>query len=308
MQEEHTTRENSTRLTSKNYEYMKRSSMYVSGLILASSTILFSCEKADLVAENPAVVNKKQSDCEVVAFRYTTQTPTGTTNQYVFRKQNDPSTGKLQQITAAVYQGGAISSTIILDVQWTTNSVSFVKAGSADTVLVASLNAQGKPVSVAGGNKPDANFLPTSFEYNNNRLAAINVSLAGNQLISRFTYDDKGNCILIQDDAQGSMTPGRVEYTYDNKKADRQLYLDEPRTFSWNTFSLMQFSGFFPELQPTQLRTGVKVFWANNYKVYDVSLINHDVQGGNLRKYDVSFPGGTTTIPHYTEWQCGAAD
>ena len=244
---------------------MKRSSMYVSGLILASSTILFSCEKTDLLPESPETVKKKKTDCEAIAFRYNTQTPTGTVNQYVFKRQNDPGTGKLQQITTAVYQGGVITSTLTLDVHWANGSVAFLKAGSVtDTVLVASLNANGKPVDAVAGNQPDQSFLPTSFEYNNNRLAAMKISLAGNLLVSRFSYDSKDNCILIQDDAQGSQTPGRVEYTYDNKKADQQLYLDEPRTFSWNTFSLLQFSGLFPELQPAQLRTGVKVFWANN--------------------------------------------
>ena len=44
---------------------MKRSSMYVSGLILASSTILFSCEKTDLLPESPETVEKKKTDCVV---------------------------------------------------------------------------------------------------------------------------------------------------------------------------------------------------------------------------------------------------
>ncbi|HYF32034.1 MAG TPA: hypothetical protein VD993_13015 [Chitinophagaceae bacterium] len=288
---------------------MKRSSMYVSGLLLASSTILFSCEKTDLVPENPETVEKKKdADCEVTAFRYNANTGSGTTNQYVFKRQNDPSTGRLSQIITAVYQGGAITSTLTFDVRWANNSIVFLKAGSAtDTVLVASLNAQGKPIDVVAGNAPDANYLPTSFEYNNTRLSAMKITLGSNLLVSRFAYDGKGNCTSIQDDGQGSMTPGRVEYTYGNKKADRQLYLDEPRIFSWNTFSLLQFSGLFPELQPAQLRTGVKVFWANNYKVYDVNLVNHHVEGGNLQRYEVSFPGSSVTIPYFSDFACEGA-
>ena len=137
----------------------------------------------------------------------------------------------------------------------------------------------------------------------------MSISLAGNQLVSRFQYDTRGNCVLIQDDAQGTVAPGRVEYTYDNKKVDHQQYFDEPRGFSWNTFSLMQFAGLLPELRPVTLRTGVKVFWGNNYKAYDVTLGNHQVQAGALQRYDVvTFNGASVSIPYYTDWQCGGAN
>ncbi|HEX6180735.1 MAG TPA: hypothetical protein VFZ47_05775, partial [Chitinophagaceae bacterium] len=84
-----------------------------------------------------------------------------------------------------------------------------------------------------------------------------------------------------------------------------QVYFDEPRGFSWNTFSLMQFAGLLPELQPTTLRTGVKVFWSNNYKVYDVSLGKHQLQGGTLQSYEVTtFNGSPSSLPYFTDWQC----
>ena len=283
---------------------MKKSNAYVSGLILVSSTLLFSCTKTDLSADVTEVSSKKKVDCEITAFRYNTAAG----SQYVFKKQTDPSTGKLKQITAAVYQGGAISSMLTLDVHWTTSAVIFLKAGSTlDTVLVASLNAEGRPVNVVGGNQPDPGYLPTSFEYSNNKLSAMKISLAGNLVVSRFNYDNQDNCTLIQDESRTGEVPGRVEFTYNNKKADQQLYLDEPRPFSWNTFSLLQFSGMFPELQPTNIRTGVKVWWAGNYKAYDVELINHEVNGGSLVKYDVSFPGSSMTIPNFIELKCDNA-
>ena len=281
---------------------MKRSSAYVPGLILASSTMLaISCTKTDIAAESPEVTNKKKTDCEVTAFR-------SGTSQYIFKKQIDPATGKVQQINAAVYQGGGISKTISLDVHWNSGSVAFIKSGTTtDTVLVASLNADGKPVNVVAGNTPDANYLPTSFEYQSNRLSAMKISLAGNVNVSRFNYDDRNNCTLIQDEARAGEIPGRVEYSYSNRRADKQVYLDEPRPYSWNTFSLMQFSGMFTELQPANLRTAVKVWWGNNYKAYDAELINHDVSGGTLVKYDVAFPGSTVSLPQSIETQCDAA-
>jgi hypothetical protein len=284
---------------------MKKSSAYVSGLILASSTILFSCTKADISEDVAEVTSKKKIDCEITAFRYNTLSENGTVSKYVFQKQIDPSTGRLQQIKAAVYQGGAIMSNITLDVLWGAGSIAFVKSGSAtDTMLVVALNAQGRPASVVAGNAPSADFLPTTFEYSNNRVSAMRISLAGNQLVSRFIYDNKGNCTLIQDESRAGEIPGRIEYTYSNKKADKQVYFDEPRPFSWNTFSLMQFSGFLNELNPNNLRTAVKVWWGNNYKAYDVQLVNHQVEGGSLMKYDVSYSAGSNPIPHYIEMQC----
>lgn len=283
---------------------MKRSYAYVSGLLMAGSTLLFSCSKTDLSGEYEEVVEKKKAVCEIASFRYTTATENGTENKFIFNKVNDAA-GRLKQITAAVYQGGSVLNTITLDVHWSSGSVAFLRAGTTtDTMLFVSLNAQGKPVDVVAGNKPDFNYLPTSFEYNNNRLAAMKIQNAGRVLVSRYQYDNKNNCISIVDESQSGEIPGHVEYTYENRKADQQVYLDEPRPFSWNTFSLMQFSGFFPELQPTQLRTGVKVFWANNYKAYDVELLNHQVNGGRLVRYEVSFGGNATGNPQYIDWQC----
>lgn len=280
---------------------MKRSSAYVSGLLLAGTTMLFSCKKTDILADNDqSVVEKKKAACEIASFRYNS----GSENKYVFQTQKD-ATGKLQKVTAGVYQGGAIINTTVFDVHWSAGSVAFLRSGTTtDTVLVASLNAQGKPVDVVAGNTPDFNYLPTSFEYNNNRIAAMKIQNAGRTLVSRYQYDDRNNCLAIIDDPQGSEIPGHVEYTYENKKADQQLYLDEPRPFSWNTFSLMQFAGLLPELQPTYLRTAVKVFWANNYKAYDVQLVNHQVTGGKLVKYEVNFGGNSTPNAQFIDWQC----
>jgi hypothetical protein len=159
---------------------MKKSSAYVSGLILASSTILFSCSKTDISEDvSPEVTNKKKVDCEITAFRFNALSENGTVTKYVFQKQIDPSNGRLKQITTAVYQGGVFNSTVTLDVLWGAGSVAFVKSGAAaDTMLIVTLNAQGKPVNAVGGNAASADFLNTSFEYSNNMLSAMKISLA----------------------------------------------------------------------------------------------------------------------------------
>jgi len=279
---------------------MKKST-YLPTLLIAGTTVLFSCSKTDLTPENPSVEPKKTDNCQLTSFRFGT-----TGSQYVLQRQYDAA-GNLKQITAGVYQGGAISKTITLDAHWASGSLALITAGTTtDTVLFVALNAQGKPVSATPGNAPIHDFLPTTFEYSNNRLSAIKFELAGTVRTSRFQYDNKDNLVSMIDDPLSNEIPAHVEFTYNNTKADNQVYFDEPRIFSTNTFSLMEFAGLLPELEPTRLRTGVKVFWQNNYKVYDVQLTNHQLNNGKLVSYDVVHNGSSTGIPYYTEWSCGS--
>jgi hypothetical protein len=288
--------------------YMKKSTLYLSGLLIAGSCTLFSCQKTDVVPDEIISGKGKKEACVATAFRFTAQNETGAFSQYVFRKEFTGN--EVSRITAGIYNGGTITSTASFDVKWAPGQVYFLRSGSAtDTVLVVALNSSGKATSVRAGNAADPNYLPTTFEYSNSRLSKMNITLAGRQLSSNFIYDDKGNNTSIQDVAQGSEVPGRMEFTYSNRKANNgQLYLDEPRIFSWNTFSLLQYAGMFPELTSDRLRTGVKVWWANNYKAYDAQLVNHQVDKGRLVKYDVTFAGSTVAIPYYVDWQCSQTE
>lgn len=273
--------------------------------LLAGSLILVSCHKDDLREEViPSEDTKPRSSCNITSFRYSA--PNGPGTQYVFQLQRNAGTGKVDHINTAVYQGGAITSTISLDVYYAASSIAFVRSGSADTMVTVALNAQGRPAQALAGNAPDPAFLPTTFDYTNNRLSAMNILLAGHTNTSRFAYDGNSNCISIKDDPQpNGMAPGHVDYTYGNRKIHQQLYLDEPRPFSWNTFSLLQCSGLFPELNPDRVRTGVQVYWINNYKAYDATLTNHRANGGRLNSYEVSYAGGSTT--YTVDWDCGAS-
>jgi hypothetical protein len=136
----------------------------------------------------------------------------------------------------------------------------------------------------------------------------MHITLAGQTETSYFDYDDKGNLVSISDAPTPSIpVPGKVEYKYaTNEKANDQLYFDEPRKFSWNSFTLLQYIGLFPELHPVNLRTSTKVTWGNNYQAYNMDITNQQLDAqGKLISYDVVSPGSTAAINHYNiNWSC----
>jgi hypothetical protein len=187
-------------------------------------------------------------------------------------------------------------------------TIAFVNAAApADTILVATLNARGKVEKITQGNKPDYMFLPTTFEYNNDRLTAMNITLGSNTTKSNFFYDNQNNITSIEDQPTPSVSvPGKVSYGYTTQKAAQQFYMDEPRGYSWNSFSLLQYAGLFPELNPTNLRTSTKVLWGNNYQAYNMNIANHQLDGNNnLTSYEVLNPGSSEVASKYNlGWNC----
>ena len=185
--------------------------------------------------------------------------------------------------------------------------MSVVLEGTADTLFVAVLNQQGKVLYTRDGNKPDFQYLPTSFSYSNDRIASMKINFNGKQLESKFNFS-AANVTSIEDVSLTGETPARIEYQYGTgTKIRQQSYFDEPRKFTWNTFTLLQFVGLFPELDGDALRTKTTVYWENNYKIYERQLVNHQVDSeGRLLQYAVSSPtDGLVSMRYFLEWSCG---
>lgn len=284
---------------------MKASRLYIPSTLLGISMILFSCKKVDVGADGEVPDKKvdKKSSCLVTSL----DNSNSAQSQTIFKTQYS-SNGDAFRIEAGTYSGGGISSTIILNVITSGQSIAFVNAASpADTVLVATLNGRGKVEKIVAGNKPDFMFLPTTFEYNNDRITAMHITLGNNTTTSNFFYDSKGNNTSIEDEPTSSVpVPGKVVYEYSNQKASQQFYLDEPRGFSWNSFSLLQYAGLFPELNPSSLRTSTKVLWGNNYQAYHRNIASHQLDGNdNLTSYEVVDPSTGDVISKYNlAWSC----
>lgn len=272
---------------------------------------LFSCQKVNSINDEEITDKRKSKKdfCLISSFGYSN---TAVPQQTIFTNHYDMS-GRSMEVEAGLFSGGSVFSNITLSLKWVNGGLAFVNANAPqDTVLLASFNKKGRVDKIILGNKPNPNFLPTTFDYDGNGLHAMYITLGSNTLTSYFNYDNNGNLISIADAPSASVSiPGKVEYGYDpTKKASNQFYFDEPRGFSWNTFSLLQYIGLFPELQPTNLRTSTKVTWGNNYQAYHMNIINQQVDGnGRLVSYDVASPGSSTTVSHYNiNWSCNAAE
>jgi len=284
---------------------MKRSICYVT--LLAGTVFAFSCQKVNSVSGDEVADKKKPKKdlCLINSFSYSnTNIPTQTlfTNHYDLN-------GRALQVDAALFSGGSPLSSIALSVTWTTNGIAFIDANaSQDTILIATFGKKGRIDKIVAGNKPNSQFLPTTFTYDKNQLESMTTTLAGKTETSNFKFDNKGNLTSIEDLPTASVpVPGKVEYQYaTNEKAGDQFYFDEPRKFSWNSFSLLQYIGFFPELQPNNLRTSTKVTWGNNYVAYYMKIGNHQMDPqGKLVSYDVMSPTSGQTVSHYNiNWSC----
>ena len=285
--------------------FMKKSLTYAT-LLAGAAFSLFSCQKVNSIREEVEdKKNRNKALCLVSSFSYSNS---AVPLQSIFTNRFDLS-GRSLEVEAGVFSGGAIVANKPFSIKWTSNGLAFLDANALqDTILVALLDRKGRVEKISPGNKPSQDFLPTTFQYSNNKLASMGITLAGNVLTSYFDYDQRGNLISITDAPTTSVPiPGKVEYTYaSNQSATNQFYFDEPRKFSWNSFTLLQYIGLFPELDPTSLRTSTKVNWGNNYQAYYMNNTNHQLdQNGRLVSYEIASPSNGSTISHYNiNWSC----
>ena len=281
----------------------------LSAISLLTGSIFFtSCQKNEFIPEvssqDELLLASNNKSCTVTEFSGMYNNP-GQVKDIIYSKAFHAN-GKLNKITAAVYSGGAIVSSATYSVQWKKDRIALIYDGTADTLLVAVLNQNGRVVTTRDGNKPDFQYLSTSFDYSNNKVNTMKIHFSGTDLLANFHYTN-GNITRIDDIGDGSTTPGKIEYQYaTGDKIKQQQYFDEPRKFSWNTLTLLQYLGLFPELDGENLRTRTTVDWGNNYIAYDKVLVNHQVdQQGRLMQYAVTDPAdGTISCRYSLNWNC----
>jgi len=290
---------------------MKKSLCYFT--FFAGTAIgLFSCQKVNSVSDDEINDKKKPKKdfCLISSFGYSNS---AIPVQTVFANHYDLA-GRSLQVEAGVFSGGSIVSNMVFNVVWASNGIAFIDANEQrDTILIATFGRKGRIEKIVPGNKPNFQFVATSFDYNKSQLSAMHTTISsGSFETAYFDYDTKGNLISITDAPTTSVPiPGKVEYGYTtNEKANDQFYFDEPRKFSWNSFSLLQYVGLFPELQPVNLRTSTKVSWGNNYQVYHMNIANQQLDNqGKLVSYDVASPSSGTVVSHFNiNWSCNLSD
>lgn len=289
---------------------MNKISVY--SVALASALVAFSsCSKVEQLNQEEEVaalrpVVNAGANCQAVAYT-TTNLSDASSSYQTFQKTLDPATGKVNYIKAGIYSL-MVSEYLEMNLHWQNNRVAFTAASnSADTILIAHFDKKGLLVSITQGNAPNENYLPTNFQYKNGKLSAMRINFQGSQLVSNFTYDKNGNCKKIQELPLNGQDMGYVEYEYNTGvKATNQVYFDEPRGFTRNTFSLAEYMGWLPGLNPVNLRTHTKVVWEDGYEAHNVYYKNHVTDGtGKLTKYEVAFsPSDASYEKHEINWTC----
>ncbi len=288
---------------------MKRVSLscaLIAGVLISSS----SCTKVNELnpeAELQASRQKPQGVvCQSENYSLSAIADPASSTQ-AFSKTFDPITGQVKTISAGIYSI-MISEHLDMNVHWQKNRVAFTSSSSpSDTILIANFDKKGNLVSIVDGNSPNENFLPTTFQYNGTRLSTMRVQFQGTELVSKFTYDRSGNVTRIQELPSNGTTPGYIEYKYNTgATAGNQIYLDEPRGFNRNTFTLAQYMGWLPSLSPVNVRTQSKVVWEDDYEVHNVYYKNHQTDGsGNLIKYEVASDANSDAYEqHVIGWKC----
>jgi len=278
---------------------------------ILSIIVFASCTKVQLAPEQTENLSSASKTVPVAicqALDFTAQSLSDPDYSYMnFKKTADPASGKITTIEVGIYSGGGISEWVKFNVIYKNKNLSLVYSEHpADTAMNIKLNNEGYADYTSDGNSPEGNFLPTKFKYRNGKVLTRKISFYGNELVAAFTYDRNGNLTLIQDGSQFGEVPGRSEYSYNlTRTAKNQVYYDEPRGFSENTYMLLQYMDLLP-LRSTNIRTSSKVYWQDDYLVYDVKLVNHIVDGsGNLNSYESASPESNESITRYTvNWTC----
>jgi hypothetical protein len=172
-----------------------------------------------------------------------------------------------------------------------------------DTTMKIYLNPKGLVKKCIGKLAMDY----TQFDYDSkNRLSNITYGFGDGIVLSdTCAYDTYGNILSItRFDSRDGRLGNFYKYDY-SKKVKRQFYRDEPS--SNDDFTLLQYLGFFPELEPVHVRTHVRVGLETGSFMWDKYLVNHQFdRKGRLIQYDIANnPGGTDiSFQAILNWKC----
>lgn len=214
-------------------------------------------------------------------------------NPFFFTKVYDPSGKYVKEINAA-FNNVRYPADLVhypLRLEYKPSKIYFIRMESPfDTVVTAWLNHQGRVsyTSSKGGTYEN------TFVYRNNRLFSIQWHTEAFGVTDTCVYDVYGNIMSIAhyESFYGERDGYFYEYDY-AKKAKQQVYFEETRNIN-NDFTLMQYMGFFPELNPVNLRTHSKLGLQQGYG-FENYIGNHLLDAkGKLIQYDLLTPPGTT--------------
>jgi hypothetical protein len=253
---------------------MYRSRLSLVVVILSIS--LLSCYKPELVPFKKA--SNAAKGCNASSFFGLSSSEDGLPFNG-FTKTYDAD-GKVTEVVAPIFSL-ILSDSIRLKVIYFPHEVKFVNAANtADTVITASFNNQGRLIQMVGNR--DYSYANTDFIYTSNRLSSINLIF---DVTVNFQYDEKGNVIRYQSDNEGGLD--NAIFTYDlTTKVNEQIYIDDIGGWIYNTFTLAQIMDWTPDLTPKYKRTHTQILFDKTEPWYDVEFTDHTFDAhGRLTSY-----------------------
>jgi len=227
--------------------------------------------------------DKSKTDCDVQSY-YLTEIGYGGPDPFLFEKKYNAARDRVTEITFTFLNLHPVEVPYQARLVYETDRFFAInKLNKKDTLMKVLLNSQGRVKKVYGKIHRDS----IMFEYDHKqRLKVIAAEISAGGALSRDTcdYDDHGNILGI---THRDMY-GRVGYFYKydySRKAKRQFYLDEP--VQHDEFALLQYLGYFPELEPKHVRIFSRIGLETGARLYEGHLTNHKFDSkGRLISYD----------------------
>jgi hypothetical protein len=272
-------------------------SMLVRTGLLCTITLLFTtCNKIDwdFLRHHP------KNDCDVQSYYLTLDhgpVP------LLFEKKYNTAGNRITEIVCTFFNVISPDSALKLRVAYHGLVIYLVNAyNPLDTTMKIYLNPKGRVRECIGKLGMDY----TRFYYDgNDRLKNIEADFGDFIVKDTCEYDSYGNILSITHKDRSNVRVGNF-YQYDySKKGKRQFYHDEPG-FS-DDFSLAQYLGLFPELEPVHIRTHVRVGLEVGIFLWDKYLVNHQFDAkGRLKQYDIANDSGGTDLSFqaFVNWRC----
>jgi hypothetical protein len=193
-----------------------------------------------------------------------------------------------RSVAGAIYEGA-------LDVHYQNNQLYLTDAAAQDTVLVAKLDACGRPVQSLFSEKMHLPGVPVTSYYGYNAQGRLNryESVEGDLgSVQHFTYDQRGNLLKVS--AAGDL---EFEHTYNYARPVERgtVIYAELRERRMNPLTILEYLGHI-DLMPRNLRLRSRS-WIGDYQTTSFTYSNHVFSGKQL----VSYEGGGAFV---LTWSC----
>jgi hypothetical protein len=275
-----------------------KKNVFCTGLLCTITLLLATCNKIDW----DFFRQQSKKDCDLQSYYLTLidQAP----DPFLFEKKYNAAGDRITEIKFTFFNLHPVEVPYKLRLAYHGLNIYLINMDNEqDTTMKIFLNSRGRVKKCIGKFVRDF----TEFYYDaKNRLSNIETGFFDDHVLNETCeYDSYGNILSISRYDNTGVRVGHF-YKYDySKKTKRQFYLDEPA--SSDDVALLQYLGFFPELDPVHVRTHVRVGLETGSFLWGRYLTNHQFDPkGRLIGYDIAnnMDGTDISFQAILNWKC----